>query len=318
MKDRYKSTSSHTNEEYPGCLKPGFRPFDPVDLAKATERAICKGNKRMYYRFGATHDYQTGIATGYTVGCSLRCIFCWSSKTRDCLMKASIFYSPQEVFDRLTDIAQKKRLNQVRISDAESTIGKMHLLELLELVERSTLRRFVVETNGILLGNDRDYVQSLSQFRRLYVRVSLKASTPNDFTRKTGAVPEAFELPFQAIRNLKSAGINFSVSAMSADPRFMTPLERVSLIGKLAEIDPALVLNLEEEMVILYPETLKRLEAIRWDLNAGLTRRMRILKKMPGLKRFLQVAYRPISSLSHQKISRRFTIKAIRDLFHGT
>ena len=315
MKDLNKSTSALGNAEYPGCLKPGFRPFDPVDLAKATERAVCKGNKRMYYRFGATHDYQTGIATGYAVGCCLRCIFCWSSKTRDCLMKASSFYSPQEVFERLVAIAQKRHLDQIRTSDAEPTIGKMHILELLELVERSKFRRFILETNGILLGHDRDYVRSLAQFSNLHVRISLKAGTADDFTRKTGAVPEAFELPFQAIRNLKAEGISFWVAAMSCDPRFMTPLERVSLIGKLAEIDPTLVLNLEEEMVVLCPETLKRLEAMGWDLSAG---RLCALQKVPGLRRLLQVAYLPVSLLSYQKISRRFTIKAIRNLFHGT
>jgi len=212
-------------------------------------------------------------------------------------------------------IAQKKHLNQIRISDAEPTIGKTHLLELLELVERSNFRRFILETNGILLGYDRDYVRSLSQFRKVHIRISLKAGTANDFARKTGAAPEAFELPFQAIRNLKDERIPFWVAAMSADPRFMTPLERVSLISKLAEIDPALVLNMEEEMVVLYPETRKRLEAIGWNLGAG---RLYALQRIPGLRRLLQVSYRSISSLGSKKVSRFYTIKAIRELFHGT
>lgn len=315
MTDQNKSTANNTNKEYAGYLKPGFMPFDPVRLAKATELAVCRGNKRKYSRFGSTINYQTGISTGYTVGCCLRCVFCWSSKTRDSLIKTSRFYSPQEVFERLVAIAQKKHLDQIRISDAEPTIGRMHLLELLEMVERSTFRRFILETNGILFGIDRDYVQSLSKFHKVCVRVSLKAGTANDFTRKTGAIPEAFEWPFQAIRNLKAEGIPFWVAAVSADPRFMTPLERVSLIGKLVEIDPALVLNLEEEMIVLYPETRKRLEAAGWKLGGS---RLSAMQKIPGLRQFLQFSYWPISSLGRRKISRRYTIKAIRELFHGT
>ena len=309
-----KTAPDFKKESFPGCLKPGFKPFDPIALARATEKVVCRGNKRLYSRFSSTINYQKGIATGYAVGCCLRCIYCWSSETRDCLVKTSSFFSPQEVFEKLEDIAKRKHLDQVRVSDAEATIGRMHLLQLLELVERSTIKRFILETNGILLGYDRSYVRSLSQFRKVRVRLSLKAGTADGFTSKTGAVPESFELPFQAIRNLRAEGIKFWVAAMSADPQFMTPLERVSLIGKLAEIDPALVLNLEEEMVVLFPETLKRLKASGWDFSS---KQLSAFQKIPGLRRFLQISYQPISSLAARKISRGFTVKAIRELFHG-
>jgi len=310
----YKPSSNRTHQEYLGYLKPGFRPFDPIKLAKKVERVVCDGNKRRYFRFGSTINYQTGIATGYTVGCCLRCIFCWSSETRDFLKKTSNFYTPQEVLERLTEIAQKKHLNQIRISDAEPTISKRHLLELLELIERSNFKRFILETNGIILGYDRNYVKSLSQFRKVHVRISIKAGTPTDFTLKTGALPETFELPFRAIRYLKKEGIRFWVAAMSSDPRFMTPFERVSLIGKLADIDPNLVLNLEEEMVVLFPQTIKRLKAIGWDMKNN---KLSILQKVPMLKKFLQIRYLPISSIGRCKLSKSFTIKAIRELFHG-
>jgi len=315
MKNLNGSNSNHDNEDYLGCLKPGFRPFDPIRLADKIERLVCKGNKRRYSRFGSTPDYITGIATGYAVGCCLRCIYCWAGRSRDCLVENYSFYSPQEVFERLADIAQQKRLYQLRISDGEPTIGKTHFFELLEIMERSKFKRFIVETNGIILGNDRDFIQSLSRFKKVLVRVSLKAGTAADFTHKTGAIQEAFELPFQSIRYLKAEGIPLWVSAMSADPRFMSPLERVSLIGKLAEIDPSLALNLEEEMVILFPETRKRLEAVGWNLRGG---RLRKLQKIRWLRQILQVSYWPVSELSNQKISKFFTNKAIRDLFHGT
>src|SRR4030042_4715794 len=178
-------------------------------------------------------------------------------------------------------------------------------------MERSKFRRFIVETNGIILGNDRDYIQSLSRFNKIIVRVSLKAGTATDFTHKTGAIQEAFELPFQAIRYLRTERIPLWVSAMSADPRFMTPLERISLIGKLAEIDPSLALGLEEEMVILYPETRKRLEAAGWEYKG---KRLYKFQKIRWLRQILKISYWPVSELSKARISKFYTKKAIREL----
>jgi uncharacterized Fe-S cluster-containing radical SAM superfamily protein len=301
------------HENSSSLLNPEFLPFDPVKAAIATERAVCRGNKRKYSRFGSTINYQTGIATAYTVGCCLRCVFCWSSETRDLPDKTPDYYSPQEVFVRLDKIAQKRKLDQIRISDGEPTIGKSHLLGLLELVEQSDFRRFVLETNGILFGQDKDYVKSLGKFKKIWVRVSIKAGTPESFTQKTGAIPEAFELPFKAIRYLHEEGINFDVATMSADPRFMSPQERVSLIVKLGEIDPSIVLNLEEEMVILYTETLNRLKKIGWSFKKN---QLIALQKIPFLRRFLQVSYHPISSLARMDISRSDTLKAIKEIFH--
>ncbi len=287
--------------------------FDPIKLAEATEKVVCRGDKRKYSYFGSTINYQTGVATGYTVGCCLRCIFCWSSDYRDNPDRVPDYYSPQDVFDRLSAIADEKKLTQIRISDAEPTIGKDHLLEVLELTEKSDFQRFVLETNGILFGNDRDYVRSLRDFSNLWVRVSIKAGTPEAFSQKTGAIPEAFDLPFQAIRYLSEEGIDFDVAAMSADPRFMSPLERVSLIVKLGEIDPSLVLSLEEEMVILYEKTLKRLKSMGWNFREN---QISGLQKIPFLRRFLQVSYAPVSSLARSQISKGEVKKAVKELFH--
>lgn len=297
--------------------KTGKRPFDPIALANATEKVVCKGDKRKYVGFWITpQNYKVGIATGYAIGCNLRCIFCWANTTRDDIEKGSDFFTPEEVFERLSSMVnQKKALEKVRISDGEPTIGKEHLLRVIELTEKSNIPEFVLETNGILLGHDIDYVKSLSQFKKIYVRLSLKAGTPEDFTRKTGAMPEAMEYQFQAIRNLMAHKVNFSVAAMSADPRFMNPVERISLVAKLAEIDPALVLKLEEEMTVIFPTSKKRLEAAGWNLNAS--KMPAFLNKVPVLGRFLQFSYVPVRSLQCQRVSLRFSIKAIRELFHG-
>jgi uncharacterized Fe-S cluster-containing radical SAM superfamily protein len=245
-------------DSYIRYLEPGFTPFDPLELARCTEEIVCDGERRKYTKFSCPRMYG-GIATGYACGCCLRCIFCWVHWSRDFPEKHGSFKSPDEVFDELSRMACKKRVDQLRISGAEPTLGKAHLLNLLELVERSSFRLFILETNGLLIGADPEYAREIARFEKVHTRVALKAGTPEAFTSKTGAKPEFFELPFQGIRNLLNAGASCHVAAMSADPRFMTEEERKVLFERLEKIHPALVRNLEEEIVTPYPAARERL-----------------------------------------------------------
>jgi uncharacterized Fe-S cluster-containing radical SAM superfamily protein len=245
-------------DSYPRYLVPGFEPFDPLKLAGQTEQIVCDGNRRKYTKFSCPRMYG-GIATGYACGCCLRCICCWVHWSRDFPEKHGSFKSPDEVFAELSRMAYRKKVDQLRISGAEPTLGKSHLLSLLELVERSTFRLFILETNGILLGADSEYAREISRFEKVHTRVALKAGTPEAFMKKTGAKPKFFDLPFQGIRNLLSAGASCHVAAMSADSRFMKEQERKDLFERLEEIHPALVKNLEEEIVTPYPAARERL-----------------------------------------------------------
>lgn len=218
------------------------------------------------------HHAYGGIATGYTCGCCLRCVFCWVDWSRDFPEKLGQFYSPDEAFNRLSAAAHRYGVRKLRISGAEPTLGKEHLLGLLERVERSEFDLFILETNGILFGADQDYVEKVSKFKKPHIRVSLKAGTPEAFTRKTGAKPESFELPFKAIRNLLDFDVSFHVAAMSADPRIMAPEERISLIQKLVEINPRLAQTLEEEVIDPYETTLARLKHAGLELEWPLKR----------------------------------------------
>ena len=253
-------------ERYRRFIVPGFTPFDPVELIEQTEKIVCSGNQRKYTNFYATGVYG-GIATGYTVGCCLRCIFCWVDLSREYPERYGKFYSPEEAFDKLSKAAEKYGTTKLRISGAEPTLGKEHLLGLLSLIEESMFKLFILETNAIYFGIDQSYVKEVSKFRKVHVRVSLKAGTPQDFTRKTGAKPEAFEIPFNGIRNLIKYKAKFHVAAMSADPRIMSPMERLALLKKLHTIDPALVESLEEEVVDPYETALLRLEKVGYQLQ---------------------------------------------------
>jgi len=275
-----------TLPEYPRFVTPIFHPFDPVELARETEKIVTRigpnGMERKYEDFYATGVYG-GIATGYCVGCCLRCVFCWVSWGRDFPERFGRFYSPREAFNQLGQAAHKYKVKRLRISGAEPTLGKDHLLDLLEHVENSEFPLFILETNGILFGIDKDYVKRTAKFTKPHVRVSLKAGTPEAFTKKTGAKPEAFEIPFQAIKNLLDHNVSFHVAAMSADPRITTPEERQNLMKKLAEIDTNLLSNLEEEVVDGYETTLARLKfagfEVKWPLKQVYKPIRELLKK---------------------------------------
>lgn len=259
---------SSSHKTYQRYLEHGSIPFDPLELAKQTEEIVCRGEHRKYTKFICTRMYG-GIATGYTCGCCLRCIFCWVHWCRDFPEKYGRFYSPAEAFHQLSRVARKARVFQLRLSGAEPTLGKAHLLGLLEKVEYSPFRLFILETNGILLGADPDYARQITRFKKVHTRVSLKAGTPEAFTRKTGAIADSFELPFKGIKKLIRAGASFHVASMSADSRIVDRHEHRSLLDKLASIDPSLVDNLEEEVVAPYHNTLERLKhagvKLAWD-----------------------------------------------------
>jgi uncharacterized Fe-S cluster-containing radical SAM superfamily protein len=245
-------------KQYPRVLVKDFEPFDPLDLAKETEKMVCKGDARKYTAFYATGVYG-GIATGYTVGCCLRCFYCWVDLSRDFPEELGEFYSAEQTFENLKKTAHKFGVRKLRISGAEPTLGREHLLALLELVEESEFGTFILETNGVLLGTDETFVKQLKRFTKPHIRISLKAGTPEGFEKRTGALGTSHELPYRAIRFLLDADVSFHVAAMT-DRRIMSIEERKALITKLSEIDIDFASNLEEERIDPYDTTLERLK----------------------------------------------------------
>lgn len=232
--------------------------YDPLELTKMVERIVSKNKNdlqlRKYYRFRGGKWYG-GIATADSVGCNLRCRFCWGWKPRDNMGRYGKFYAPKEVFMRLINIAAKRNYMQLRISGGEPTISRKHLLQLLELIS-STNYLFILETNGILIGAYKDYARDLSKYSNIHVRVSLKGCTPEEFTLLTGAKPGAFELQLKALKNL----LDYNVSAHPAVMLSFSSRENFrKLIEELESIDRRLVDDLESEYVFLYPHVIESL-----------------------------------------------------------
>ncbi len=179
-------------------------PYDPIDLSEEIEEKVVRGKERKYYRFRDTKFYG-GIATADCVGCNLMCRFCWSENPRMNPEEAGSFYSPSEVTEKLADIARENDYDKVRISGNEPTLGRDHLLSVLEEIDGSGLR-FILETNGILIGADPSFAEELSRFKDLLVRVSLKGANREHFQKLTGSEEEGFDLQLRALENLHDSG----------------------------------------------------------------------------------------------------------------
>jgi uncharacterized Fe-S cluster-containing radical SAM superfamily protein len=267
-------------ESYQRFLAPGFLPFNPVELAMDTERIVTRegpeGLERKYAGIYSAPVYR-GIATGYAVGCCLRCIYCWGNWSRDFPDIFGEFYSPKTVAEKLFKAAEAGitspgwerfrglKVEKLRLSGSEPTLAKNHLVPILRYVMESKYPLFILETNGILIGNDTSYAGQLAEFKKkLYVRVSFKAATSEGFTQRTGAMGQFYELPFKALKHLLDEGINARAAAMT-DAQVMPKEERRMLIAKLDEIDPSANYSttLEEEEIDAYETTIARLKAYK-------------------------------------------------------
>jgi len=234
--------------------------YDAVVRHEAIEKLVVHtrndgGQERKYWRF--RHDrWYGGIVTADAVGCGLLCKYCWVSDTV-MFQPAQIgrFYPPEVVAKILVEMAKKKNLEQLRVSGGEPTIGKLHLLQLLDHLEEKGIL-FILETNGILIGKDQKYAEDLALHKFIHVRVSLKGCSENEFARLTGAQKEGFELQLKALENLVRANVKCHPAVMTS---FSTQQSLQQLIKGLRRISPILAEELEIEELILYPSVKRKI-----------------------------------------------------------
>jgi uncharacterized Fe-S cluster-containing radical SAM superfamily protein len=231
------------------------RGYDPIALTAATEKVVVDGARRKYVQLGRPLRFYGGTTSATEVGCNLRCKFCFSDKPVWKPKQTGKFYTPQQVFDGLAKSAHKHGHKIISASASEGTIGREHLMQLLDLVEDSEFV-YVLETNGITLGNEQEYVQALSKYKRLHVRVSIKGDNPELYNDLTGAIPETYELPYTALRYLIDAGVSCNACLMSSfsDDDGITRVQK-----KLMEIHPGILKSLEIEKITMFPKVSQRL-----------------------------------------------------------
>jgi len=234
--------------------------YDPVQRHLAIEKLVTRiglnGQEKKYYRIRPARWYG-GIVTADCVGCGLLCKFCWVS---DVVMfrpaDVGRFYTPGKVADGLIALAKKRGLDLLRVSGGEPTIGKPHLLQLLNDLQGRSYR-FILETNGIPIAYDGSYASSLSKYDFVHVRVSLKGCNEEEFAMLTGAKPEGFTLQLKALQNLTDVGVSCHPSVMAS---FSPRKSLQQLVRRLRQISPSLAEKLEIEELILYPHVIRRVQ----------------------------------------------------------
>ena len=232
--------------------------YDPIVLTKATENVVIDGNKRKYARLARPLRFYGGTTSATEVGCNLRCKFCFSDAPVRKPHSTGKFYTPQQVFDALSKSARRYGHKLISASASEGTLGKQHLFELLELVDQSEFI-FVLETNGMTIGNDPRFAQELSRFKNLHVRISIKGATKEEYNKLTGAMSSSYDLPYKALEYLieERVSCNACLSISFSSPQNIKKAEK-----RLFDIKPGILKSLEKEHITLFPKVYKRLKSL--------------------------------------------------------
>jgi uncharacterized Fe-S cluster-containing radical SAM superfamily protein len=223
--------------------------YDPIELSYKVEKLVVKNSLKKYYRFRPTGFYG-GIATADTVGCNLRCAFCWSGNSVWNTEKTGKFYTSKQVVESLYSTSREKGYSKVRISGGEPTIGRKHLIEILRMIDSKLL--FILETNGLLLGYNKNYVEELSSFKNIHIRVCLKGSNAKEFQILTGA-KNGFEYQMKALEYLRDEKVNFNIAIVSVTSDKQKLFQHFIEMG----LDDVMI---EHEEIKLYPMVRKRLK----------------------------------------------------------
>lgn len=214
---------------------------------------VCQDNRRKYYRFRADRFYG-GIATADCMSCNMDCAFCWSYRTRLHPERFGEYYTPEEVAERLVRIAHDHGFRAVRISGNEPTLCKSHLLKVIRVVERlNPTLLFVLETNGIKLGEDETYIDELSKCHNVHVRLSFKTGTPDNFELITNRPKEWFELQLKAVEHLYHKNVPFHIAIVK-------DYAHEYLIDRLHRIAPELIAEIEYENLKIYSHIRRRMK----------------------------------------------------------
>jgi len=231
-------------------------PFDPLGRAAETEAIVMHGTHRKYYRFRESHHYG-GIVTADAVGCPFLCAYCWNYGRNESPEKFGEFYSADDVAERLTSIARKKKIRLFRVSGAEPILGTVSFDHLLQVLSTG---RFIIETNGLLLGARPDLAERLRGLNAS-VRISIKGWDGESFERISGAKREFLRYPLIALKTLREAGVD-------AWPAVMGDLfgtEGTRCIAALME-EMGIRSRIETEYLERYPSVVSMMRQRGWEI----------------------------------------------------
>lgn len=247
--------------------------IDPIQYGQQLEKVLINERNQRPYRSFRIEPFYGQIATARSVGCNVRCAYCWTDPHRDDpenQFKGTFLYTPEEMVKKLIDVSSNKYGKAMmttffRISGCEPTIGMNHLLEVLENFKKETGNKhpFLLETNGMILGHDEKVAEEISKFREMIqVRISIKAGTPEGLEKRTHVRGEFVDLPYRAISHLERHDVTYSLATIK-DAKLISPDERKILFRKIFESSKkhplAILSQTEEENIDLFGITKKRL-----------------------------------------------------------
>jgi uncharacterized Fe-S cluster-containing radical SAM superfamily protein len=185
-------------------------PFDPIRRSEEIESLVMRGERRRYYRFRSSGHYG-GVVTADTVGCNLLCAYCWNYRKNENPTHGE-FCSADEVVLRLRTEAGRTGIRHFRISGAEPILGERSARHLAKMLSAFP-GRFIVETNGIILGYSPDLLDLLLPHNP-YIRLTVKGDCPERFEEITGAAGDGFRFQVTALNELRKKGGTCGIAAM--------------------------------------------------------------------------------------------------------
>ncbi len=230
--------------------------MDLIERSREIEAKVIKDGKRYFGSFFVESDVsvQHYISYAFSAGCNVNCYYCASTVrdhqeglVPDINLKynklgnlRSGFYSPKELLEAFIKISENPdlfgnanafgKVDKFAILDCETSIGMEYVFQLMDLIygynkENAKNYTFILFTNGILLGYNREYIRILEKYKEyLDIRFSIKAGSEEEFTQRLDVDGKYFYYPFNAIKECIKLGINHYVAVL-CDERIMSKQE---------------------------------------------------------------------------------------------
>jgi uncharacterized radical SAM superfamily Fe-S cluster-containing enzyme len=185
---------SQTQYNKPGTLPRRFQ--TPVEKGCPLDCGLC-----------TDHEQHTCLALiEITEACNLRCPTCFADSDIG-------RYSPLDEVERMLDtvVENEGYADVVQISGGEPTIHP-HILEILELAKTKRIKALMINTNGVRIARDEEFVRGLSQFKGNFeVYLQFDGFRQSTYEHLRGL--DLREVKQQAIANLTKYEIPINLTA---------------------------------------------------------------------------------------------------------
>ena len=188
--------------------------IDPIEEGKKIEQIVMKDHKRRYYKIRVNRYYGL-ICSCYSVGCILRCCYCWNYNKNQNPSKCGSFKSPGEVSKKINELLERHNCRFARITGGEPVLGYRSVEHLIEIINRIEAEQFLIETNGIIPGRCPEILDLFEDVKdRAVFRVSIKGYDHEHFERVTDRPGHWLDYTFNCIRALSRRKFAYWVVVM--------------------------------------------------------------------------------------------------------